>query len=167
MIKLNLIKGRDLTKNIYLKIAFKKVSSKSDIVEKAIGKITRSKYCHCELVIDDIWISSNYETGVTIETSKVIDNEDWVFYEFPVIEVMTRDYNIILDYIKKQDDKKYDILGIILSQLIPISIHNRKKYFCSEITSRILQLFLIEEVLDIVPNNTSPGDLAKIFNMEK
>lgn len=156
-----------MTKNIYLKIAFKKIIKNSDIVEKVIGKITKSKYCHCEIIINDIWVSSNSKEGVTIKEHFDYGNNEWDFYDFPVIEIMERDYKIIFDFIRKQDDKRYDYLGIILSQLIPISVHNRNKYFCSEISAKVLQLFLIEEVMDIIPNNTSPGDLAKIFNMEK
>lgn len=156
-----------MAKSIYLKIAFKKIFKDSDIIEKAIGKITKSKYCHCEIVINDIWISSNVKEGVTIKEHFLYNSNEWDFYDFPIIEIMERDYKIIFDFIRKQDDKRYDYLGIILSQLIPISIHNRNKYFCSEISTKILQLFLIEEVMDMIPNNTSPGDLAKIFNMEK
>lgn len=159
-------KGYNLTKNIKLKIAFKKILKKSDLIEKSIGKVTKSNYSHCELIINNIWVSSNYKNGVTIIEDKVIDNNEWDIYEFPIIQIMERDYKIILDFIKKQDDKRYDFLGIILSQLIPFSIHNRKKYFCSEISVKVLQLFLIEEVIDLIPNNTSPGDLAKIFKME-
>lgn len=156
-----------MIKKVYLKIAFKKIVKDSDIVEKAIGIITKSNYCHCELVINDTWVSSNSKEGVTIKEDFDYYADEWDFYEFPVLDIMTRDFNIIMDFIRKQDDKTYDFLGIILSQLVPISVHNRKKYFCSEITVRVLQLFLIEEVLDVVPNNASPGDVAKIFNMEQ
>ena len=156
-----------MTRNIYIKIAFKKIIHNSDIVGKVIGKITKSNYCHCEIIINDIWVSSNSKEGVTIKENFLYDSIEWEFYDFPVIEIMERDYNIIMDYIRKQDDKNYDFLGIILSQLVPISVHNRNKYFCSELSTKVLQLFLIEEVMDLIPNNTSPGDLAKIFNMEK
>ncbi len=167
MIKSILKKGYNLAKNIYLRIAFKKIYTTSGIIEKAIGKITKSKYCHTELVINDTWVSSNAEEGVTIKEDFHYYENEWDFYDFPVIEVTERDYIIIMEFIRKQDDKKYDFLGIILSQLIPFSLHDRKKYFCSELNTRVLQLFLIEEVIDLIPNNTSPGDLAKIFNMEK
>lgn len=153
--------------NIYLKIAFKKITKKSDIIEKSIGKFTKSNYSHCELIINNTWISSNYKEGVTVRDLTDIDLDKWDIYKFPILDITKRDYEIIMSFIKKQDDKKYDYLGIIFSQIIPFSIHNRKKYFCSEIVTKVLQLFLIEEVIDVIPNNTSPGTIAKIFKMEK
>lgn len=150
---------------VNIKIAFKKVTNTSTIPAKLIGKFIKSKYYHTELIINDLWISSNSKEGVTIKEN-FQTNEEWEYYEFPVMEILEKDYQTILSYIRKQDDKSYDYLGIVLSQFIPFSIHNRQKYFCSEIVTRVLQLFLIEEVLDLVPNNTSPKDLALIYNME-
>lgn len=150
---------------VNIKIAFKKVTNTSTIPAKLIGKFIKSKYYHTELIINDLWISSNSKEGVTIKEN-FQTNEEWEYYEFPVMEILEKDFQTIMAYIKKQDDKSYDYLGIVLSQFIPVSIHNRQKYFCSEIVTRVLQLFLIEEVLDLVPNNTSPKDLALIYNME-
>lgn len=152
---------------IDIKLAFKKVNNKSSLFNKLISKYTKSKYYHTELVLNNNWISSDPKEGVYIKEVDNIKNEEWDFIIFEKISISERDYGIIMDYIKKQDDKKYDFLGIILSQIVPFSLHNRNKYFCSELCTKILQLFLIEEVLDLVPNNTSPGDLAKIFNLEK
>lgn len=154
-----------MNKLVYIKIAFKRVTNTSTIPAKLIGKFIKSKYYHTELIINDLWISSNNKEGVTIK-ERFETNEEWDYYEFPVMEILEKDYETILSYIRKQDDKSYDYLGIVLSQFIPFSIHNRQKYFCSEIVTRVLQLFLIEEVLDLVPNNTSPKDLALIYNME-
>lgn len=154
-----------MNKLVYIKIAFKRVTNTSTIPAKLIGKFIKSKYYHTELIINDLWISSNTKEGVTIK-ERFETNEEWDYYEFPVMEILEKDYETILSYIRKQDDKSYDYLGIVLSQFIPFSIHNRQKYFCSEIVTRVLQLFLIEEVLDLVPNNTSPKDLALIYNME-
>lgn len=152
---------------IDIKLAFKKVNKDSSILNKCISKYTKSKYFHTEIVLGDKWISSDPNEGVYIKEIKSYNKDEWDFVIFENISISERDFNIIIDYIKKQDDKKYDFLGILLSQFIPFSFHNRNRYFCSELCTKILQLFLIEEVLDLIPNNTSPGDLAKIFNMEK
>ena len=152
---------------IDIKLAFKKVKKDSPLSNKLISKYTKSIYFHTEIVLDNMWISSDVKNGVYIKEKDSYNKDEWDFKVFENISISERDFNIIIDYIKKQDDKKYDYMGIILSQLIPFSLHNRNKYFCSELCTKILQLFLIEETLDLVPNNTSPADLTRLFKLEK
>ena len=152
---------------IELKLAFKKVIPRTAISGRIIAMWCESKYYHVELFINNLWVSAMDNEGVTVKESYRYDPEEWDFYHFDEIEITEEHYNTIIRYIKKQDDKKYDFLGIYLSQILPFSLHNRNKWFCSEISVKLLQMFLIEETLDLVPNNTSPADLARLFKLEK
>ena len=65
-----------------------------------------------------------------------------------------------MEYIKNMKNRKYDYLGIIFSQLFPFKIHDHKKLFCSEIVIKILKLFLVKEVLDLVPQTIKSKRLS-------
>lgn len=148
---------------VELKLAFKKVN-KEDITSILIGKWTNSKYCHVEIIIKDLWISSTLEEGVHIKPLRPLKDT----YDYYDIEVYVTDYQYIriMEWVYKQNKKSYDKLGILFSQLIPFRFDSRSKWFCSELVCKILQLFYIKEVMDHYPFLTSPGDLAKIYNLE-
>ena len=148
---------------VELKLAFKKVN-KEDITSILIGKWTKSNYCHVEIIIKDLWISSTLEEGVHIKPLRPLKDT----YDYYDIEVFITDcqYTRIMEWVYKQNRKSYDRLGILFSQFIPFRFDSRSKWFCSELVCKILQLFYNKEVMDHYPFLTSPGDLAKIYNLE-
>lgn len=150
------------TTSIELKLAFRKVDKK-DIADRLIAYWTNSKFCHVEIIIDNLWISSNLE-GVHIKDLKPLKDT----YEYlPIDVVITKQqYKEIISWIYRQHGKSYDKLGILMAQLLPFRLDNRNKWFCSELVCKILQLLHVEEVIDNYPFLTSPGDLAKTFKIE-
>lgn len=148
---------------VELKLAFKKVDKK-DIGCKLIGMWTKSNYSHVEIIIKDLWISSTLEGGVHIKPLQPLKDT----YDYYDIEVYVTDYQYmrIMEWVYKQNKKSYDRLGIMFSQFIPFRFDSRSKWFCSELVCKILQLFYVQEVMDLYPFLTSPGDLAKIYKLE-
>ena len=63
------------TKKIKLKLAFRKVTKDSSFIGNLICKWTESKYYHIEMIIDDLWISSNAPHGVSINNLKEIKRD--------------------------------------------------------------------------------------------
>lgn len=155
------------TKSVNLKIAFKRLNSETGFFGKTICKVTNSIYYHVEIIIDDLWVSADSPMGVTIRPLEPVQHENWTYVDLGTRELLLEDYDIIMRYIEKQRGKGYDYLAIILSQLIPLKMHSKNKLFCSELVVLILKLFLVEEVLDLVPQSTSPKDLARLFGLKE
>lgn len=147
-----------------LTIALCKVKQAS-FIPYIIGKWTKSNFYHVELILDNKWITSDIDYGVVIRDSEPL-NEDWVYVTLNNVEVTDEQYELIFEWIKQQQNKKYDHLGIVYSQVLPFRYDDKNKWFCSELVIKILQLFLIKEVIDLTPNLVSPGDIAKIFKIE-
>ena len=157
---------RNIKKRI--RIAFRQKSGKDSIVNKIIRFLTKSRFHHVELIIDDTWISTSSSTGFTMRPLEPIKQEDtrYVYHDLGLVKITSEQDRIITRFIENQLDSEYDYSGIIFSQLFPFSKHSRTRWFCSEIVTKLLQLHLIEETLDLIPNEVSPGDLAKVFNVE-
>lgn len=150
------------TIRLEIKLAFRKVD-KNDIADKLIGFWTKSKYCHVEIILEHLWISSNLE-GVHIKELKPL-KDTYDYFDFDVI-ITHEQYKNLMEWLYRQHGKSYDKLGIIMSQLLPFRLDSRDKWFCSELVCKILQLLHVEEVVDNYPFLTSPGDLAKTFKIE-
>lgn len=150
-------------KKINLKLAFKKVDKKS-LYSKTISMWTKSKYTHVEVIIEDKWISSDTDTGVRVrELLPLTSNYDYIDLE---ITTTLDNHNFIMDWIHKQDIKGYDWLAIYFVQILPFRFESKDKWYCSELVVKILQMYGVKEVVDLYPSLTSPGKLAKIFNLE-
>lgn len=148
-------------------VSFKKKKPTTTKLNKLICWWTKSKYFHVELIIGGKWISSNPDTGgVTIHNLEQL-NDNWDYCKLPTITLTTQQYDRIMKWIESQSPKKYDWAGIIFSQVFPFTLHNRNKWFCSELCTTILKLFLVQDVLDAEPNNVSPGDLARLLKFER
>lgn len=156
-----------MIKKINVQLAFKKIHKNSTLFGKTIAKFTKSDFYHVEIIINNMWISSDAPMGVTIQELKELKHDHWEYYNFGEVTILEKDYITIMEFINKQRGKKYDYIGIAFSQTIPLTLHSQNKLFCSEFVTKVLQLLLIQEVLDLQPNLVSPAKLAKIFNMEK
>jgi len=150
-----------------VKIALLKVQPTDEFYYKLIGWWTKSKYIHAELIIDDNWITSNPETGFSIKTNRPVDDDLYDYIDLGRVKLTSKHMDILANWIDGIKGTKYDYLGILMSQFLPLSIDNRHKYFCSEVVTRILQIIGYEEVLDLLPQNVSPADLAEIYGLER
>lgn len=165
------------TKKVKLTLAFRKKTpnDKTTFFTKMLNNtilfVTRSKYYHVEIIIDDVWVSSSWNRGgFSIRPLRPIDESKDTRYDYvhlPEREVTVQSYDTIMEFIKSQEGTKYDVLGIILSQLIPLKFHSRSRWFCSEAVTKILQLFLNKDALPLEPQEVNPGTLAKLYGLEK
>jgi hypothetical protein len=152
-------------KIINVKLAFKKVDKKS-FLSKMIGLWTKSKYSHVEIIIGNLWVSSVEFKGVHVKPLLPL-KDTWDYVDLGDIEFSVDHYNNIMSWIYSQEDKKYDWVGIFLSQILPLRIQDNNKWFCSEFVVRILQMMGNDlEIQDYQANLVSPGKLAKIYKLE-
>lgn len=151
-------------KSIPVTVAFKHIKdTKPPFMQKLISWWSKSKIVHTELIIDDMWVSSDLPTGgVTIQPLRPLTDK-WEYIELGNICLTNKQHQYVLDFIKRQEGKKYDTLGIVLSQVLPWRIHSKEKWFCSEIVTKILQLLTYQAVYDYEPQEVSPSDLHNIL----
>ena len=128
-----------------MKLAFYK--GKGTIVDKLIRWWTKSKYSHVELVINTDWYSISPRDS-EVRCKQIHAKEgNWDFVDLP----KTKDVEYVKKFYEQTKGAKYDWLGIFLSQLIPLGIQNRNRWFCSEWCAEALQI--------TNSNSYSPQDL--------
>ncbi len=123
---------------------------------KAVMKWTKSKYFHTEVIVGDYWISANTEGIKRYKLKKLRDSYDYIFLDIPISD---SHHKKILDFIDNQIGTEYDWLGIYLSQFVKIGANREDKWFCSELVTKILQLCMVYETLELQPHLVSPEDL--------
>jgi len=95
---------------------------------------TRSAYSHCELVLPDgRWLSASAMDGGVRAKRIELDLEHW-----DLIPVPWADARQILHLFEKHQGNGYDWLGLFGSQLLPLTIDNRRRMFCSEFCAAAL-----------------------------
>ena len=105
---------------------------------------TGSVYSHCEVVIDDYWYSASYQdSGVRCKYMAEYKEEHWDFVQ---VEVNEKKFHELFD---KAEGKGYDWLGIFLTEVVPMGIEDRGKWYCSEFCARAVGMSL----------HVSPGEL--------
>lgn len=115
-----------------MQIAFYK--GKGGLFNRLIRWWTGSEITHVELVIDGVWYSSShYDNGVRATTAINGKSGNWEIYELEGY-----DKNKALEVFDKVKGSKYDWLGILLSQGIDLGVHNKNRYFCSELVMEML-----------------------------
>lgn len=107
---------------------------KGNIVDKAIRLWTKSKYSHVELILNDEWYSTSPRL---LQVSKRYINPNIDSWEYVEIEIDTLH---ISDFYEKTAGKKYDWLGIALSQFMPFDTQSKDRWFCSEWCAEALKL---------------------------
>lgn len=121
-----------------------------DLVDRAVRLWTRSVYSHCELVLSDgRFVSSSPRDGGVRAKCIEPSSNTWDFVALPWVE--QEDVEAALE---REGGTGYDWIGIIGSQLLPIGIHSRKRWFCSEFCGAVMGL---EK-----PERYSPGELAEL-----
>ena len=128
------------------KLAFY-IASNGNLVDKAIAFYTRSKYSHVELVIGEYWYSTSPRDLQVRKKSIVPTDGRWDFIDVEV------DLDYVVGFYDRTKGAKYDWLGIALSQFIPINVHYKSRWFCSEWCAEAMRF---DE-----PHRYSPQDLYR------
>ena len=117
-----------------MKIAFYKGAG--DWTDKLIRLWTFGKYSHCEIIYNDEWFSSSWYDGGVRKKLITLKPENWDIFQIKV----NIDDNYFIDFYNKTNGKKYDLKGILLSQIFPFNKQNNDEYFCSEWCANIFKL---------------------------
>ena len=116
-----------------VRVAFYK--GKGNLFDKLIRWWTKSPYSHCEVVINNIWYSSS-PVDLSVRAKQI--SCDYSKWDFILLTDDAVKEARMIEYFYNEQGKKYDWLGIVLSQVIPLDIQNPNRWFCSEISSAML-----------------------------
>ena len=153
-------------------IALYKVSEDNkniDIMDKAIALWTRGPYSHVELVVKD----EDSPTGYTMKSFTLKygyrsrpHTFDGKVFNYKMVKVQNLDY--ILEYSKGLEGWKYDVLGIVFSQILPLGIDHSGRMFCSEYVITALQLGQVTDsrLWYLKPEMTHPNKFAKVLGVD-
>jgi len=123
---------------------------------------TKSDFFHVEIAIDDKWIGAHTEKGIEIHPFQELYDKTFDYYEL-IVEDLTESQHIkFWEFVKAQEKTGYDWKGIYLTQVIKIDLESKKKWFCSEIVSKILQMLYVKPFIDMKPSRASP---QTVFNL--
>lgn len=111
---------------------------------------TRSKYSHCELVLPDgRWLSASaMDSGVRAKHIE-LNLEHW-----DLIPLHWADYRQIARVFRANAGQGYDFFGLFGSQLLPVGLHSRRRWFCSEFCAAALGFPM--------PQRYSPAQLGEV-----
>lgn len=133
-----------------VQIAFHKGSSGfvNTLTHVAICWFTKSKYSHCELVVDGRCYSSSARDGGV--RSKVIDLDsgNWDVFD------LNADPDDIKNWFASHAGEKYDWAGIFRF-ILPFLPANPKQWFCSEAVGAAVCM--------VKPEDYSPGELYELL----
>lgn len=147
---------------MHVTLAFYK--GKGNLIDKIIRFWTKSKYSHVEIIINDVWVSSNPKVGVTVNSLRPLTNKwDYIDVKVPKNEKYLQ---TVLKFIELQKGKKYDLIGAIFGAGLNIDFEHKDKWFCSELVAAILLLFREKYILQHLKEdifNVSPKELYDIY----
>ncbi|MCC8342808.1 hypothetical protein LNN35_08410 [Pseudomonas stutzeri] len=111
---------------------------------------TRSKYSHCELVLaDGRWLSASAMDGGVRAKHIELNLEHWDLIPLP-----WADYSQIAHVFRANAGQGYDFFGLFGSQLLPVGLHSRRRWFCSEFCAAALGFPM--------PQRYSPAQLGEV-----
>lgn len=94
---------------------------------------TKSKYSHAEIVLDEskTWVSISpfLYSKVEKRTDVLEDSDNWDFLE---INVTQKQLDALEDFIEETVGDGYDWFGMISSQLLPLIIKGKRRWYCSQ-----------------------------------
>lgn len=124
---------------------------KVGIFGKLIRLWTGHKVSHVELIIDGEWFTALTERGVVRYLNEPSAN--WRLIHIP----LTADQKqAMLAFLSNEIGSKYDWLGIIFSQVLPLARSHSDKWFCSELVTAALHRANLYHNLSSL---SSPGQL--------
>lgn len=127
---------------------------------------TKSQYYHVEMIVDNKWISSQTDSGVSVYDLLPLTDTNYDYYELEVPDQVKKKMALFWNFVYSQKDTGYDWKGIYLSQLLFLGNDSVNKWFCSEIVTRLLQILDCESVQTLRPNRVSPGQLYETLKSE-
>jgi|688.fasta_scaffold916618_1 hypothetical protein len=140
---------------------------------KGINWWTKSNYFHVELSFDDKWVGAYTDGGIKVRECNATEhfngtnkfsNGDYDYYELLIEDLTDSQKKILWKWIYGEVGTGYDWKGIYLSQIVNLDSESKNKWFCSEMSTKILQLMYVEEFIDCKPSNLAPVD---VFNTIK
>lgn len=118
-----------------MKVAFYKAKY-GNIYDKLISIYTKSKYSHCEVVFENNLFVSSSPRDNGVRKTTITDLSHWdIFY----LDLKEQD-SYYFNKCTKLFGRKYDWIGIFFSQLLKFNIESKKKFYCSEFCSFVLEL---------------------------
>lgn len=134
-----------------IKLAFYK--GEGNWVDKIIRWWTKSQYSHVEVVVGDMWYSSSpRDGGVRSMRMEDYNAEHWDIIGYPGVSASD-----VFDLFRKTKGSKYDFIGILFSQVLPIGLHSSTKWYCSEWAAE----------LKYNNTNISPQELYELVSNKK
>ena len=131
-----------------IRLAFYK--GKGDWVDKVIKWWTKSQYSHVEVVVGNTWISSSpRDGGVRSMRMESYNAEHWDIIDYP--GVTSGD---VFDLFRRTKGDDYDFIGIFFSQVLPLGVQSKSKWYCSEWAAE----------LKYVKTNLSPKELYELVS---
>ena len=139
-----------------IRLAFQRDSKHFSIWAWLIKIWTNSPYFHVELIIDDKWITSNFDIG-GVSVRKLRPFKDT--WEYINVEVDEKYLPDVWEFIYKEEGSKYDWCGIVCAQIIGLNHHTKSRWFCSEFVTQVLKTFNHPDYIDVNPVRMTPGDI--------
>ena len=114
-----------------IRLAFYK--GKGDWVDKVIRWWTKSQYSHVEVVVGDTWISSSpRDGGVRSMRMEDYNAEHWDIIDYPGVSAAD-----VFDLFRRTKGDDYDFIGILFSEVLPLGIQSKSKWYCSEWAAKL------------------------------
>jgi hypothetical protein len=132
---------------------------KGGIFDSLIRWWTKSAYSHCEFVFsDNVSFAADFNVFKTRFKSATYCKEDWDMFE---VTITPEEEQKILNFCIKEKGCKYDIIGILFTQIIPISFESPWWWFCSEVCVAGFQQ--IGEMMHAIPHECDPNRLFRLL----
>lgn len=115
-----------------IRIAFFK-GNKDEWHHRFIRWWTKSPYSHAEIVLDDgeTWVSISpfLYTRVAARVRVQVEPKDWDYLDFLITP---EELHALKDFIAETTGDGYDWIGMLLSQVLPIIIKGKGRWYCSQ-----------------------------------
>lgn len=144
-------------------LGFKHKNHDNSINGNLISLWTGYPYIHAFIIFDNGLVASAWKDGVQYKTiDEVIKNDKhFIFYELP--DTINK-YKAEL-FFDSQIGKSFDWKGSFFNHVLHINIENKKEWFCSEITIKLLSILYPESIFgSLNPAEISPGKLQYLIS---
>lgn len=142
------------------RVAFYKAPG--DWTDKAVRWWTHGPYSHCELVIDNIWLSASPREGKVRFKDILPDNSKWDFVD---IELSEEQINHIIVWVGGELGCGYDWMGIALTQIVNLNMQDPERWFCSELVVAALQQ--AGKLHGVIPHQVDPNELCRMLTRNR
>jgi len=150
--------------NHLLRVAFYKSNCEyADKWDRFIDKHTGNLgYSHTEIILDVDNGLYQYSSSITDNGVRrkehIIDHDVW---DYKLYNITQKEFDTILEFFNKIMGNKYDKLGLV-GFILPI-IDREDRWFCSETSSRALQIIGLKQLMVLESSRLSPNKLYTIL----